>query len=271
MRFDLTDAGEAGSERYLREEGVLDILNTIAAAPGQFPPDIVDLARLHYMVVSRKCFTVLEFGVGWSTVVLAAAMKKNEESWNGLENRPRVRNETPFRVYSVDGSNKWIKNVERMMPDNLAGYVEVKCSDLHVGTFNHRICHYYDEIPDVVADFVYLDAPHHENVSGDVNGLSWKNRDRTIIAGDLLMMESTFLPGTCILVDGRTNNVRFLLNNMQRNWGSIHDVKGDVTVMELQESPLGGINESTLRYCLGEEYFERVQRVGSQARAASSI
>ena len=40
--------------------------------------------------------------------------------------------------------------------------------------------------------------------------------ERTVMAADLLLMESILLPGTFILVDGRTNNTRFLKNNFQK-------------------------------------------------------
>jgi len=240
----------------------LDILSAVEPAPDQFPPEFVDLARLYRLVVSRKCFTVLEFGVGWSTIVLAAAVRENERRWTRTPDRPRIRNETPFCVYSVDASRKWLDNARGMVPAELSGYTEIRYSSVEAGTFNSRMCHFYEAIPDVVPDFIYLDAPHHENVEGNVSGLSWKNQDRTIISGDLLTMESTLLPGTCVLVDGRTSNARFLECNLQRTWSIFHDVEGDVTMMELQESPLGRLNEDTLRYCLGDEYFERLKGRG---------
>lgn len=258
MNKNTTKLEEPQAKEYLEENGVLDILSGVSPAPDQFPPNLVDLARLHRLVVSRKCFTVLEFGVGWSTIVLAAALKDNERRWDQSQNRPRIRNETPFSVYSVDASRKWVDNARRMIPKELFEYTKIHYSKVEAGTFNSRLCHFYEDIPDVIPDFIYLDAPHHDNVDGNVNGLSWKNQDRTIIAGDLLTMESTLLPGTCVLVDGRTNNARFLERNLQRGWSIVHDVEGDVTIMELQEAPLGRLNENTLRYCLGDEYFERL-------------
>jgi hypothetical protein len=55
-------------------------------------------------------------------------------------------------------------------------------------------------------------------------------------------MESTFLPGTFILVDGRTNNVRFLSNNFQRNYEFFWDKKFDRSTFELREEKLGPHN-----------------------------
>ena len=41
-----------------------------------FPPDPVDLHRLHSSIRMRKVTTILEFGVGYSTLVMADAIEK---------------------------------------------------------------------------------------------------------------------------------------------------------------------------------------------------
>lgn len=73
--------------------------------------------------------------------------------------------------------------------------------------------------------------------------------ERTVMAADLLLMESILLPGTFILVDGRTNNARFLKNNFQRNFEMSWDKDGDVTSFELQEERLGKYN------ILGSDFY----------------
>ena len=258
LGFSVPVRTEAEAKDYLEQEGVLDFLNAVKGGSGQIPQDLRDLARLYWLVVSRRVFTILEFGVGWSTLVFAAAMKKNQTSWDELGTPPKIRNHMPFTVHSVDASREWIENAKRLLPDELSGFVTIHYSGLKAGTFNDRMCHYYESIPDVVPDLIYLDAPHPSDVNGELNGLTWENPDRTVLSGDLALMEPTLLPGTCILVDGRTNNARFLQNNLQRTWGVAHDAAGDVTILELQEQPLGNINERTLKYCLGEDYFRRI-------------
>lgn len=261
LGFDIPARSEFEAKKYLKQEGVFELLDSATGASGQLPPDWRDLARLYWLVNSRKVFTVLEFGVGWSTVVLAAAIRSNRRQWEDLADPPKVRNQTPFSVHSVDASRHWIENAKRLLPEELSEYVTIYYSGILAGTFHQRMCHYYESIPNVVADFIYLDGPHPADVRGEVSGLSWQNPDRTVLAGDLLVMEPTLLPGTCVLVDGRTNNARFLLNNLQRPWGAVHDAAGDVTVLELQEPSLGHINTGTLEYCLGEDYFRRVGSV----------
>ena len=73
--------------------------------------------------------------------------------------------------------------------------------------------------------------------------------ERTVMAADLLLMESILLPGTFILVDGRTNNARFLKNNFQRNFEMSWDKDGDITSFELQEERLGKYN------ILGSDFY----------------
>jgi hypothetical protein len=65
-------------------------------------------------------------------------------------------------------------------------------------------------------------------------------------------MEPRLLPGTMIVVDGRTANARFLSAKLYRRWQIAHNADSDVTAPELQEAPLGSINRETLLYRLGE-------------------
>jgi len=62
------------------------------------------------------------------------------------------------------------------------------------------------------------------------------------MSGDLLLMEPILLPGTFVLIDGRTNNARFLKNNLKRDFQIKWDKVGDVTTMELMEERLGKYN-----------------------------
>ena len=75
--------------------------------------------------------------------------------------------------------------------------------------------------------------------------------------GDILAMENFLLPGTMIIVDGRTSNARFMKNNFQRNWIYHHFVNFDQHVFELNEEPLGILNRNQIDICLGKEYYQR--------------
>lgn len=223
-----------------------------------FVPEMDDLVRLHKLIRERKVFTVLEFGIGFSTIVMADAIAKNKKDFEKLNEKPDIRNLNKFKLFSLDTSSKWIANTKKIFPEELSDFVEFKKSGVHIDTFNGRICHFYDNLPDVVPDFIYVDGPYKLDIKGLINGLNFNSIDVTPIAADLLFMEPILLPGTFVILDGRTNNARFLKNNFQRNWEYTFDVNGDVSMFELIEEPLGSYNKNQLKFCLGKSYFKKL-------------
>jgi len=112
------------------------------------------------------------------------------------------------------------------------------------------MCHSYEYIPDVVPDFIYLDGPSTADVEGSVNGMTFaRNPDRTVMSADPCIMESILLPGCFMVIDGRTNNARFIKNNFQRQWCYDWLEDRDVSTFELVEEPLGELNRNMLVYC----------------------
>jgi len=211
--------------------------------------DQTDLVRLHQLIRRRKSFTVLEFGVGYSTVIIADALLKNKLDWETLSPPPKIRNRFQFQCFSVDTSEKWIAVSKERLPEALKDFVKIQYSKVEIGTHNGQLCHFYKNIPDIVPDFIYLDGPDPKDVEGSINGMSFQCAERTVMSGDLLLMEPILLPGTFILVDGRTNNVRFLKNNLKREYEINWDRIGDVTTLELREERLGKYN------LLGSDFF----------------
>jgi hypothetical protein len=113
--------------------------------------------------------------------------------------------------------------------------VKIDCIDL-------QVCHFYLNLPDIVPDFVYLDGPTPSSVQGEINGLSFSNPKRTVMSGDILKYESTLLPGFFMIIDGRTNNARFLQRMLKRSYDvNYHDL-ANVTTFELNEHRLGKKN-----------------------------
>jgi hypothetical protein len=222
------------------ENGVVDAESGRLILP--IPPRAGDLVRLHKTIRRRKCFTVLEFGVGYSTLVMADALEKNCEEWERLPQKPAIRQRFMFQLFSVDASHDWIEQTRKRLPQRLAGRVHLHYSDAAAGTFNGQLCHYYTNLPDIVPDFIYLDGPSPKDVAGRINGLSFLCNERTVMSGDLLLMEPTFLPGTFIMVDGRVNNARFLKRNFSREYRVEWDREADVTTFELVEERLGKHN-----------------------------
>ena len=212
-----------------------------------FEPDCDDLVRLHYIIRSRKIMTVLEFGVGWSTLVMADALLKNYLEYD-KDVQHGIRRKDPFTLYTVDTEKKYIDITRNRLKGEIGKHVKFLVSSASLTTFQGRICGRFDRIPNVCPDFIYSDGPSFRSIQGEISGLSMNHQDRTIITADLLLMEPLFLPGTMILFDGQTNNARFHKYNFQRNWKYEHFKDEDISVFELIEEPLGPYNENQLRF-----------------------
>lgn len=249
-------AKDSAAREYAAQHGLTQLLDSADTAPrsespydavsakrtAPFPPDLPDLVRIHKIIRERHAFTVLEFGVGYSTWVIADALQKNEADWNTLAVRPAIRNRFPFQVFSVDASKTWLGISGARIPKSLQSRIHLHHSSVSIGTFQGRLCHFFDDLPDIVPDFIYLDGPAPKDVQGSLHGMSFQCDERTVMSGDLLVMEPVLLPGTFVLVDGRTNNARFLQRNFQRNWTMVHDRESDISTFELVEDRLGPYN-----------------------------
>lgn len=209
------------------------------------PPKPADLARLHWLITTLGSQTVLEFGVGYSTTVIADALIRNKVEFARQGNKLRSANSNLFAGFSVDADPDWIRIASSRMQPSHREVVTFFETTISIGSFQDRVCHYYDSLPDIVPDFIYLDGPDPMHVHGNVRGISFQPTERTVMAGDLLFLEPTFLPGTTILVDGRTNNARFLQRNFQRDYLVIEDRVGDFTLLQLAEEQLGPVHADT--------------------------
>jgi hypothetical protein len=243
--------GEEAAVTYLKGENLFECISAIYdSQKNRIKPKYRDLARLHKIVMQRKVFSAVEFGVGFSTIVIADALQKNRHAWELLRDKPSIRYADPFKLYSVDAGKAWIEATKRMLPAYLKEQVHFHISEVKAGEYCGKYCHYYDNLPDVVPDFLYIDGPDPTDVKGSLRGIAWKNAERVVMSGDLLALEPLFLPGALVLIDGRTLNGRFVSAHLFRNWSICRSEKNDVTVFELQEKPLGKLNGDILDYQL---------------------
>jgi len=93
---------------YLEYVGILPLL--ISGDGRELPPDFPDLAFLHRAVSRRKPRCILEFGCGFSTIVMASALSGGE-------------------LYAVDSSQQWIENTRAKlgaMPNVHVSYSPVR-------------------------------------------------------------------------------------------------------------------------------------------------
>ena len=249
--IDLADYGPASEKVH---KSVLESVDPENHTP--FAPELDDLVRLHFLVTSRRVTTILEFGVGKSSVVFGLALDANRSTYSPPSD---LRRANLHECHSVDNNAEWLAACRNLgLPD----CVNLHHSDCRTSTFNDRICTMFDSLPNVCPDLIYLDGPDQFSPLGDVRGISTRTSDRLPMSGDILAMEHFLLPGTLIVVDGRTANARFLATNLQRNWVHWHAEEFDQHFFELVESPLGRISEEQLDYCLGSSFRKRLELWG---------
>lgn len=218
------------------------------------PAELDDLTRLHYLVTSRKVTTILEFGVGKSTAVFDHALSANKKSFLDYVSG-NLRRSNMFECHSVDNCKKWIEVSKENAATNNVTYHHAKCL---ASTFGDRVCTYYDPVPNICPDLIYLDGPDQFSPEGSIRGVDTKNPDRLPMSADILALEHFLLPGTLIVVDGRTANARFLRSNFQRNWSYWHYVEFDQHFFEMAEEPLGVYNKRQIDFCLGDDFYDRI-------------
>ena len=215
-----------------------------------FAAELDDLIRLHFLITTRKVTTILEFGVGKSSVVFDHALEYNKKKHLSFVKK-NLRRSHPFECYSIDNSKKWIDQVKKEFKTKNVHYHYTPCRH---STFNDRICTLYDNIPNICPDLIYLDGPDQFSPEGSINGISTNSPDRLPMSADILKFEHFLLPGTLIVIDGRTANARFLKANLQRQWEYYNFENYDQHVFELKEKPLGPFNKRQIDFCLGSNW-----------------
>jgi hypothetical protein len=256
---------------YDLDFGISDILNNvystnsksrseglhISVSPNEqepFHPEIEDLCRLHYLCLKRKAINVLEFGSGYSTLVIVNALNILSECFSEWVGR-NVRCQVPFHVYSVEEDQRFADLTLSRITDSQRRYATISRSSVEMTLHDGRIATVYSTLPNISPDIIYLDGPSQYATTSQINGISIDNVVRMPMAADILRFEFFLEPGTFIIVDGRTQNARFLKSYLRRDWKYLHDVAGDTHYFELQETPLGYFNEQKIRFCLNGEWL----------------
>jgi len=206
----------------------LDFLRPVVeSAHKAYPPDWGDLLSIYRILRAENRVSALEFGSGWSSLVIASALASNQADGNITFRHPH-----PFWLTSIEASDVFANETLRMA--KLAGVtnLSVHVSKVSMSTHAGVLCHVFDQSPLVTADFIYLDGPDAYQVQGEVRGLSvsFGDSEKTYglpMSADILLQESTFWPGTRILTDGRGGNARFLATHLSRNWKYSYDSEQD--------------------------------------------
>mgnify|MGYP001214074401 FL=1 len=71
-------------KKYFIKFGLKSIVNEFERSINNnhnsaYPPDLIDLYRLHRFIIINKRICTLEFGSGWSSIVINHALKINKK------------------------------------------------------------------------------------------------------------------------------------------------------------------------------------------------
>lgn len=212
-----------------------------------YAPDPRDLATLHHLVLTYKRTSVLEFGSGFSSLVIAEALHQLSSSTD-ISKLKDLRRSNLFHLYTVDDQKNYLKLTKKRFPSHLLGQVSFLHSSTYASTFNHRFCTYYSKLPSVSPDLIYIDGPDQFCVNGNVDGWSPRSRDMMPMSADVLRIEYFLASNTHIIVDGRSANVNFIRDNLQRNWSYSYNPLIDQHVFVLEEPSFGRFTDLLLEF-----------------------
>lgn len=180
------------AERQLRRRGYLEFLRL--RPPHAFKIDCVDQWFLYRTVRKRKPHCVLEFGSGFSTVMIAQALWENAQEPNGYRGK----------IYSLDSEKEWARASAEAMPSHLAGFWDIAYGPAEETEYAGIPVFRHLGVPDVAPDLIYIDGP----------ALTKKRQ----VAIDALFLEEHFQPGLCIIIDGRRRQADFFLQHFKRRY-----------------------------------------------------
>ena len=106
----------------------------------------------------------------------------------------------------------------------------------------------YNKLPLCNPDFIYIDGPDHFKVRNKKSGITVANKDMMPMICDILKFEYFYTPGTIIIVDGRSANAKFLLDNLKRNWLYKNDKRFDQHIFYLDDPVLGYYNQRQINF-----------------------
>ena len=102
--------------------------------------------------------------------------------------------------------------------------------------FNGRFCTEYEKLPLINPDLIYLDGPDQFKIKNKINNFTINHEDMMPMVSDILKIENFLIPGTAIIVDGRSANCSFLKNNFKINWIFKNFKNDDRTLIYLDDA-----------------------------------
>ena len=216
-------------------------------------PDLNKLFNLYQFIVINKRTTILEFGSGWSSLMLSLALS---EVKNKFSNEiKKLRRNNPFELFVIENEKKYLnisKNriikFNKMLKIKNPIKINYSFSDVEMTTFDNKICTEYKKLPTCSPDFIYLDGPDLFKTKMHVNGITTKHKDMFPMGCDILKLEYFYTPGTIIVIDGRSANAKFIKDHFKRKWIHNFDIKNNQNIFYLNDPVIGKYSKLQLEF-----------------------
>ena len=69
-----------------------------------YKPDLRDLYNLYHLIIINKRTTILEFGTGWSSLIISLALSDLKRKYD-ISN---LRRQNPFELFVLDNEKKYL-------------------------------------------------------------------------------------------------------------------------------------------------------------------
>ena len=241
-------------KNFFRKKGLTKLVNAANEEPLKtneltrketYKPELTDLYNLYQFIIKNKRITSLEFGCGWSSLVIALALKENKKL---LKNKVKnLRRNNLFQNFIVDNEKKYIhiakKRIQKfdknLLKDSFFLYSQAQLTQ-----HDFRYVTEYKQIPKVNPDFIYLDGPDQFKITSNKK-FNIDHKDLVPMAADILKIEFFLNPGTIILIDGRALNCNFLTKYLKRKWIYRYLKSYDQHILYLNEQ-INGVHSKNL-------------------------
>lgn len=181
-----------------------------------YEPETTDLCRSHFLVLRRRAVNVLEFGSGFSTAVMSHALKVLHGHFAPWA-QANLRADKVFHVYSVKEGNRFMEISRARLGQGLQPFTTISRSTVDLVLHENRFATLYTRLPNIAPDLIYIDGPSQFATMAEIAGFSLDDRNRMPMSADVLRFEFFLVPGCLIVLDGRTQNVRFLKAFLKRD------------------------------------------------------
>ena len=236
-------------KKFLKKNNVLNLLSEKENIKKTYSPVLSDLYSLYYLIIHNKRTTILEFGSGWSSLVIIKALIELKNKYSKKKLNLRRRN--LFELFILENEKKYLNITKDRINKKLSLKnlrVSYNYSEVQMVNYKGMFATEYKRLPLCNPDFIYLDGPDQFKIKNKINGFTIKHSDMMPMVSDILKFEYFLIPGCMILVDGRGANAKFLKDNLKRNWSYKHLKSFDQHLFILNDPSLGKINNNLIKF-----------------------